>query len=61
MPSTVIRMLLNHFRWDKEKLVERFYDDSGNQEKLFTEAHIMKPLTKAVVSSPESSDFCQAS
>ena len=38
MPSTVTRMLLNHFRWDKEKLMERYYD--GDQEKLFTEARV---------------------
>ena len=47
MPSTVIRMLLNHFRWDKEKLMERFYD--GDQEKLFTEAHVVNPFAKAAV------------
>lgn len=47
MPATVIRMLLNHFRWDKEKLMERYYD--GDQEKLFTEAHVLNPFNKAVV------------
>lgn len=47
MPSTVIRMLLNHFRWDKEKLMERYYD--GDQEKLFTEAHVVNPFAKAAV------------
>ena len=45
MPLTVIRMLLNHFRWDKEKLMERYYD--GDQEKLFTEARVVNPLTKS--------------
>lgn len=47
MPSTVIRMLLNHFCWDKEKLMERYYD--GDQEKLFTEAHVVNPFAKAAV------------
>ena len=47
MPATVIRMLLNHFRWDKEKLMERYYD--GDQAKLFTEAHVLNPFNKAVV------------
>lgn len=47
MPSTVIRMLLNHFRWDKEKLMERYYD--GDPEKLFTEAHVASPFAKAAV------------
>lgn len=45
MPTTVIRMLLNHFRWDKGKLMERLYD--GDQEKLFNEAHIVYPIVKA--------------
>ena len=49
MPSTVIRMLLNHFRWDKEKLMERYYD--GDPEKLFTEAHVASPFAKPSVSS----------
>ena len=47
MPPTVTRMLLNHFRWDKEKLMERFYD--GDQEKLFSEAHVVNPFAKAAV------------
>ena len=63
MPSTVIRFLLNHFRWDKEKFMEWFYDNDGDQEKFFTEAHhIMSPFAKAVVSPPGPSDAdCQAS
>lgn len=36
-------MLLNHFRWDKEKLMEKFYD--GDQSRLFKEAHIVNPYT----------------
>eukprot|EP00128_Syssomonas_multiformis_P005032 Colp12_sorted_trinity150504_noHs@20653 len=35
------RILLQHFGWDKERLVERYYD--GDQEKLFAEAHIVNP------------------
>ena len=35
-------MLLNHFGWDKEKLIERFYD--GDQSRLFDEAHIVNPF-----------------
>ena len=46
MPSTIIRMLLNHFRWDKEKLMERYYD--GDQEKLFSEAHVANPFKLGV-------------
>ena len=42
LPPTTTRILLHHFRWDKEKLMERFYD--GDQERLFKEAHIVSPF-----------------
>jgi hypothetical protein len=42
LPPTTTRILLHHFRWDKEKLMERFYD--GDQESLFKEAHIVSPF-----------------
>lgn len=42
IPVTTTRILLNHFKWDKEKLMERFYD--GDQEKLFSEAHVVSPF-----------------
>ena len=32
LPPTTTRILLHHFRWDKEKLMERFYN--GNQIKF---------------------------
>lgn len=44
MPATTTRILLNFFRWDKEKLMERFYD--GDQEQLFKEAHVINPFKK---------------
>ncbi|XP_033212517.1 E3 ubiquitin-protein ligase arih1l-like [Belonocnema kinseyi] len=42
IPVTTARILLNHFKWDKEKLMERFYD--GNQEKLFENARVINPF-----------------
>ena len=45
MPSTIIRMLLNHFRWDKEKLMESYYD--GDREQLFSEARVADPFKSA--------------
>ena len=42
LPPTTTRILLHHFRWDKEKLMERFYD--GDQDRLFKEAHIVSPF-----------------
>lgn len=36
------RILLNHFKWDLEKLYEKYYD--GDQETLFQQAHIVYPF-----------------
>ena len=47
MPPTVIRMLLNHFHWDKDNFMDSYYD--GDKEKLFTEAHVVNPFAKAAV------------
>lgn len=47
IPTTTTRILLNHFKWDKEKLMERFYD--GDQEKLFAEARVINPFRKGPV------------
>lgn len=44
MPATTTRILLNHFKWDKEKLMERFYD--GDQDKLFSEARVINPFKR---------------
>ncbi len=41
LPPTITRILLNHFKWDKEKLYERYYD--GDRGPLFSEAHIIDP------------------
>lgn len=60
MPATVTRMLLNHFRWNKEKLMEKFYEEESH-EKLFHEAHIKSPFAGAVVPAPKPSPIkvCQ--
>lgn len=44
IPATTTRILLNHFKWDKEKLMERYYDT--DQEKLFKDAHVINPFRK---------------
>ncbi|CAL8074760.1 unnamed protein product [Orchesella dallaii] len=41
LPPTTMRILLNHFGWDKEKLLEAYYD--GDQEQLFREARVVNP------------------
>lgn len=47
IPATITRILLNHFKWDKEKLMERFYD--GDQDKLFAEARVINPFRKGPI------------
>ena len=44
LPPTITRMLLNHFKWDKERLLEKYFD--GNAEDLFKGAHIVNPFNK---------------
>jgi len=41
IPTTTIRILLHHFNWDKEKLMEKFY--SEDQNKIFKEAQVLSP------------------
>ncbi|KAF3854860.1 hypothetical protein F7725_022915 [Dissostichus mawsoni] len=43
-PATITRILLSHFNWDKEKLMERYFD--GNLDKLFSECHVINPSKK---------------
>ena len=46
LSSTTVRLLLHHFRWDKEKLMERFFDPN-HQDELFRQAHIVNPFKKS--------------
>ena len=42
IPMTSVRILLNHFKWDKQKLYERYYTDTC-PEKIFEEAKVLSP------------------
>ena len=46
IPVTTVRILLNHFNWDKEKLMERYYSD--DQEAMFVEAKVVPPHKKII-------------
>ena len=62
LPPTTVRILLNHFKWNKAKLMERYYGDSEEQEKMFKDAKVVSPLqNKAGGSgvSKKSSDSCE--
>lgn len=50
LPPTTTRILLTHCKWDKERLLERYYGD--DLEKLFKEARVVyqpKPSKKKKV------------
>eukprot|EP00057_Strongylocentrotus_purpuratus_P031404 XP_784503.1 PREDICTED: E3 ubiquitin-protein ligase arih1 isoform X2 [Strongylocentrotus purpuratus] len=51
IPATVTRILLNHFKWDKEKLMERLY--GGDPDAVFTEAHVISPYRKNYAKQPK--------
>mmetsp|Transcript_26066 Transcript_26066/g.68395 ORF Transcript_26066/g.68395 Transcript_26066/m.68395 type:complete len:528 (-) Transcript_26066:382-1965(-) len=42
IPPKTSRILLQHFKWDRERLIERYYG-SGDIDKIFEEAHCVKP------------------
>lgn len=44
IPIPTTKTLLAYFKWDKEKLLDRFFD--GDQEKIFTDSHILNPLRR---------------
>ncbi|XP_057341285.1 E3 ubiquitin-protein ligase arih1-like [Microplitis mediator] len=45
IPSTITRILLHHFNWDEEKLLDKFY--TQNRSELFKEAHIIDPSSSS--------------
>jgi len=45
LPTPITRILLNHFKWDKEKLLEKYFDD--NTEEFFKCAHVINPFNNA--------------
>ena len=56
IPATTARILLNHFKWDKEKLMEKYYD--GDQDFFFREAHVINPFNKPhIVTKPKVTMF----
>merc|ERR1719300_2292674 len=52
IPATTTRILLHHFKWDKEKLIDRFY--SENQEEMFKKAQVISPCKTAVIAEKSS-------
>ncbi|VDK48649.1 unnamed protein product [Anisakis simplex] len=43
LPPTVCRLLLHHYKWNKESLLERFYE-SSDPDAFFADANIVSPF-----------------
>lgn len=52
LPTPHVRILLISAKWDKEKLLERYY--TGDQEALFKEAHLVHPCRRSTKRQPSS-------
>lgn len=59
IPPTVARILLIHFKWDKENLLERYYSCSSDEDlkKLFEEARILYTMGYKSPKKPRHNEF----
>lgn len=55
LPVEIVKVLLNHFKWDESKLLEEFYD--RDREELFRQANIVYPVDERM-ENDEQSTFC---
>lgn len=46
LSAHITRILLNHFKWDKEKLLEKYFDSSDDNTEFFKCAHVINPFNK---------------
>ncbi|CAF3725240.1 unnamed protein product [Rotaria sp. Silwood1] len=46
LPSTTVRLLLQHVHWNEQRLMEQFFDPDY-QDKLFRDANIVNPFKKS--------------
>ena len=47
IPATTVRVLLNTYKWDREKLMEMYFSDS--QEKMFKDAKVTSPFATMTI------------
>uniref|UniRef100_A0A914S1C9 E3 ubiquitin-protein ligase ARIH1-like UBA-like domain-containing protein n=1 Tax=Parascaris equorum TaxID=6256 RepID=A0A914S1C9_PAREQ len=52
LPPTVCRLLLYHYKWNKESLLEKFYE-SPDPDAFFADANIIMEEGRAYVACPE--------
>ncbi|TKR63223.1 hypothetical protein L596_027079 [Steinernema carpocapsae] len=48
LPPTICRILLHRFKWNRESLLERYYENTDNQQKFYKDAGIRCPITSYV-------------
>uniref|UniRef100_A0A1I7Y736 RBR-type E3 ubiquitin transferase n=1 Tax=Steinernema glaseri TaxID=37863 RepID=A0A1I7Y736_9BILA len=48
LPPTICRILLHRFKWNRESLLERYYENTDNQQKFYKDAGIRCPITSGV-------------
>ena len=55
LPLSIIKLLLNHFKWDKQRLLEKFYET--DHEEFFRQAKIINPFSPPSSENP-STEMC---
>ena len=56
LSSSIIKLLLNHFKWNKQRLLEKFYEI--NPEEFFQQAKIINPYIQKISSNNLSEQIC---
>ncbi|UJR20497.1 hypothetical protein I4U23_023625 [Adineta vaga] len=52
LSSSIVKLLLHHFKWNKQRLLEKFYEMDSNE--FFQQAKIINPFSQTIVTSEES-------
>ena len=56
LPSSIIKLLLHYFKWNKQRLLEKFYE--MNHEEFFQQAKIINPFSPKSSATNESTGLC---
>nr|NP_648392.1 uncharacterized protein Dmel_CG12362, isoform A [Drosophila melanogaster]NP_729606.1 uncharacterized protein Dmel_CG12362, isoform B [Drosophila melanogaster]AOQ12950.1 CG12362-PA [synthetic construct]AAF50159.1 uncharacterized protein Dmel_CG12362, isoform A [Drosophila melanogaster]AAN11912.1 uncharacterized protein Dmel_CG12362, isoform B [Drosophila melanogaster]AAO39642.1 AT17761p [Drosophila melanogaster] len=56
LPPQVTRIILNHFKWDKESLFENYFE--SNPKDFFQRAHVLNPFEKKIERESAASTSC---
>jgi ariadne-1 len=56
LSSSIIKLLLNHFKWNKQRLLENFYEI--NHEEYFQQAKIINPFSRKLSENQSTTNIC---